>query len=427
MNLSPEQLAQAAEVILAQRKATLAERTRPIVAVLPADKMGCGYIRMIVPFHALRDRGWDVVFVDRILTEEGVEENRRKGIEIYDLGHVWTSHRGVPYEVVEPEVVVMQRQTSLDKLEAARAMQARGAKIVFEFDDSFHTVPHDNPNAKDLGVGKSATVTLEKFVGMADLVMVSTQSLAEEYGRFADPARIVVCENSLDDRQFARFARPLTGEPKRTGQLRIGWGGSATHVEDFRPLVKPMCKLMDEFPEVRIVFIGADMRALFPRPYFHGAHMAMVHRNRVEFAGMTHAEGAFISDDAERDDLAPLAYYDLVDKAALDIAVAPIRSMTFNRSKSWIKVLEYGMLGIPAVASRFGPYADYNSRSDGVCIETAAEPNDWHRVLRRLIMFPEERARLAQRNRANVERQHLINTNIVQWENALRALLPVTV
>lgn len=424
MTLPPERLAEAAQVILEQRKMTLAARTQPVIAALPADKMGCGYIRMMVPFKALRAKGYDVVFGDRILTAEGVAENAAKGIDIFDLGHLWTSHNGLPCEITEPAVIVMQRQTSMDKFEAALALQARGTKIVFEFDDSFHTVPHDNPNAKDLGVGKPQTIMLEKFVAMADMVIVSTQHLADEYARFSK--RIVVCENALDDAQFHRFQpKKCDGEPKRAAEIRIGWGGSATHVEDFRPLVKPLCKLMDEFPAVRVVFCGADMRGLFMQPYFNGGHPAVLKRNRVEFAGMTHSEGDFTADDVERP-IAPVAYYDLLNAADLDIALAPIRPMTFNRSKSWIKLLEYGMLGVPTVASNFGPYRDFDSRrvqnDVAPTIWTANDPADWHRILRRLVMFPEERARMAQANRDYVGEHHLISKTLPVWERALASL-----
>jgi hypothetical protein len=40
----------------------------------------------------------------------------------------------------------------------------------------------------------------------------------------------------------------------------------------------------------------------------------------------------------------------------LDLAVAPLADHPFNRAKSDLKVLEYGVLGIPVAASNVGPY-----------------------------------------------------------------------
>lgn len=350
------------------------------IVVAPADSTGCGYVRMIVPYMALRGKGYDVTFV---------HDPRDKAI-------------------FEADVLVLQRQTSPDVLQLMRYLKSKGTKIVFEFDDNFHCLPPSNPNHVHYSNGKPATKTMESFIREADVVTVSTPGLKDEYAKF-NP-NIHVCYNSVDDAQFARFAdRELTGFPKRDGEIRIGWAGSDTHRADFGMVLKQTCKVLESIPWAKMVFIGADMRSMLP------AHL----RGRAEYAGATWGRHQFKKGDEERADLGPIAYFDLVDQADLDVAIAPIESTTFNRCKSYIKVLEYGMLGIPALASNFGPYRQY-AHNGPILI---ADPEGWENRLRMLCINQNERLAYARHNREAVGMLHLISQRIGEWESALAPIL----
>jgi glycosyltransferase involved in cell wall biosynthesis len=66
-----------------------------------------------------------------------------------------------------------------------------------------------------------------------------------------------------------------------------------------------------------------------------------------------------------------------------DIMIAPLRPHPFNRSKSNLRVLEAAILGIPVVASDYGPYAEFIDH--GTTGLLARTDHDWGRHLRALV------------------------------------------
>jgi hypothetical protein len=68
------------------------------------------------------------------------------------------------------------------------------------------------------------------------------------------------------------------------------------------------------------------------------------------------------------------------------VGIAPLLDTPFNRCKSNLKLLEYGAVGLPTIASNVTPYKD----SPGLLIRKARS-KDWLRALRQ---FEDEDARL---------------------------------
>lgn len=374
---------------------------------------GCEYYRTFVPYMELRRRGHYTVWFERIVVEEQAAH--------FPVGTIFARdvNKGVQ-PVTNADALVVQRLSDRNLLNACKVIQARGrTKIVYEFDDNFHSMPSHNPHAKSHGPGSELTRVIDEFVAMADLVVVSTDGLANEYARQRAGKPLVVCHNAIDDAVFHRFTPELTGEPKRPGKIRIGWAGSGTHTGDVRIVVPALCRLMEEFEQVEVVLLGSDLRGLFPPPFFRPSSFATT--NRVSFIPGEYATHAFQLEDLISPEIAPLKYMQLLARSDFDIAIAPIEPNTFNRCKSWVKVLEYGMLGIPTVASNFGPYREY--RSGGGQIELAESAGAWVRALRPLIVDADARLRLAFDNHTHIETNHLISRGADAWETALQAVV----
>jgi glycosyltransferase involved in cell wall biosynthesis len=66
-----------------------------------------------------------------------------------------------------------------------------------------------------------------------------------------------------------------------------------------------------------------------------------------------------------------------------DIMLAPLRAHPFNRSKSPLRVLEAAMLGIPVVASDYGPYAEFVQHGETGLL--AKSEHEWGKHLRALV------------------------------------------
>jgi glycosyltransferase involved in cell wall biosynthesis len=94
-----------------------------------------------------------------------------------------------------------------------------------------------------------------------------------------------------------------------------------------RTVEAPLRNVLAANPEVDMHFIGTDYGPLFDSEYRFSP---------------------WASDVGD--------YYKNID---FDIAIAPSFDNPFNRSKTWIRALEMGALGIPIVAANRLPYSDY--------------------------------------------------------------------
>ncbi len=346
------------------------------------DLAGCGMMRCVIPGKELKRRGHNVTFISNY------------------------QHPAV----LNCDIFIIQRQTSEAALEWVKRVRDRGSVVLFELDDCLHTLGNANPCSTQYSNGKPEIKRMEKIIRACNGMIVSTQELAQFYAKFSDT--IFVCYNAIEDAWLQRM-RPaeITGAPKREGQIRIGYAGSSTHRSDFESIaLKPLVKLMNEKPEIRMVFIGDTMKQFFP------LHL----HPRIGFHGGTAGSNTCDARDALREDLPTHKYYQLINWSAFDIGIAPIERTTFNSGKSYLKKIEYGLLGIPCIASNHTPYRQYARESqEGPVSILASDDKEWYRGLKRLIEDPELRKTLATNNLAYVERAHVISKKVVQWENVI--------
>jgi glycosyltransferase involved in cell wall biosynthesis len=313
----------------------------------------------------------------------------------------------------DKDVAVLQRQHSPAVYQWAQWFKgARPTnKLIYEFDDNLHAVPASNPNSYIYRTGTEATNNMELFLRLADMLTVSTNGLKREYARFND--NIHVCHNAIDNPTIPIMENYQAPERKNDGVIRIGWAGSATHNSDFATIIKPLSEVLMERKNVRLVFIGADMKSIMPRSV----------QMKCEFFGHTFP----ISPDGKplsysQDGISPTeAYYTFLKSANLDIGLAPIERYVFNSCKSYIKLLEYGIAKIPFIASRFGPYQEYTGQQYFGPNQLGFTPEDakgWKKALNALIDSAELRQRLVENNYKNVIEKHLMSTKIQEWLNA---------
>jgi glycosyltransferase involved in cell wall biosynthesis len=99
----------------------------------------------------------------------------------------------------------------------------------------------------------------------------------------------------------------------------------------------------------------------------------------------------------------------------LDIAVAPLAQIPFNQGKSNLRLLEYGVLGIPVVCTDIDPYRD----SPACCVPNTASA--WVQALRERIHDADGREREGDNLRRWVHQGYLLENHMDQW---LAAHLP---
>jgi glycosyltransferase involved in cell wall biosynthesis len=357
------------------------------------DLLGCGYYRCALPYRHLAARGFDVVLTNGITIPDGNTI-------------VWADRE---LKIKDLSALVLQRQHNPTVYAIATHIKAAGGKIITEFDDYFHDLPPNNPARLAYPKGGETLAYLEKFMVLSDVISVSTENLKTNYLKFN--SNIWVCPNVVERESFKReTANPLTED----GEFRLGWAGSATHHDDLVTIVKPISELMYEFPQMKFVFVGQFYKNLFPgdlhkRMENHG-HTYPVENGKALFYSPDHINPV-------------IKYYDLLNNARLHAAIAPLLQVTFNRSKSPVKILEYGVCGIPYVATNYGPYANITNNATHKPIGLLADRNpEWKRNIKRLITDESFRQSLAINNRNNILENHTIDTGINNWLQMLASV-----
>ncbi len=187
--------------------------------------------------------------------------------------------------------------------------------IIFEIDDLLTNIP----------IGNNAFFTkyhdmdkrLPKAIKMCDRLIVSTKPLAQLYGKYSQDVRIV--PNYLDGNTW----RHLKSTRRNGDKPRVGWAGGISHRSDLEIISKVVKELSNE---IDWIFFGMCPQEMLP--FIHECHA-----------------GVSLDDYPQK-----LASMDL------DLALAPLETNVFNEAKSHLRLLEYGIMGWPIIATDIYPY-----------------------------------------------------------------------
>jgi glycosyltransferase involved in cell wall biosynthesis len=287
-----------------------------------------------------------------------------------------------PPEVGEYEILVAERLDKPEVLGDWRRMSLRH-KLIYELDDDVWAV--DRANAMAYGVYSRHSVldAVENACLTARLVTVTCEALAEKIRRNSGQQNVAVIPNFIPEKM-------LTMSPEHDREhVTIGWAGGVSHTWDVSLIGQSVRSAMDKDPSLRLHVIGSDFRPTF-------GHSG---------ARYTHWE-----DD-------PANYYRHLD---FDIGLAPIASTEFNESKSYLKALEYAAMGIPCIASDFGPYPQFIV--DGVTGFLVKNPRQWRDRIRELAADADLRESMGAKAR-ELAAQHTIEGNWTRWRDAYASVL----
>ena len=265
----------------------------PRVLALPADDAGSGRYRVINPAEAA---------ARRLLAATRTVPGYPVPVQFSRLGI---------------DTLFSQRQVDDNHLQALSELRSLMPKlrIVMDFDDLLTEVPkhshHFSSVWPDIRRRVAALCTL------ADCITASTEPLAARLRAWHDDVRVI--PNGIDPMQW----QPPAEATARSGKLRVGWAGGLSHAGDLAVIREVVAALADE---VEWVFFGMCLEDMQP-------HLAEFHHG-VPF----------------EDYPAKLA------SLRLDLALAPLEDNAFNECKSNLRLLEYGALGLPVIASDLLPY-----------------------------------------------------------------------
>jgi glycosyl transferase family 1 len=315
------------------------------IYVYPADKEGCGHYRLIWPARELIRRGHDVKLI---------MPSERNNISA-EIGPDGTLHR--VFFPADAEVLVMQRVSHKFLSQAIPKIREQGTAVVVDMDDDLSNIHPHNPAWLNFHPrsGMPGTKTAEhnwayaqRSCEAASLVTLSADALVQRYARHG---RYEVLRNCVPASYL---------DVEHPDSATFGWGGSlASHPTDLQELGTAVARLQREWP---FKIVGSPI----------GIRQTLHLDEEPESCGVV--------DITEW----PKAL------STLGVGIAPLDDNVFNRSKSWLKPLEYAALGVPAVMSPRAEYLRFH-RKLGVGV-LARKPSEWYRKLLALLESADLRA-----------------------------------
>ena len=248
---------------------------------------------------------------------------------------------------------------------------------MFELDDYILNVPIKHNNRQHFK--QEITGQLRKSLSFFDRFIVSTAPLAEAMSNMHPHIQVV--KNRLPDDIWA----PLQSLRNQGRKPRVGWAGGASHRGDLEMIVD----IVKEFAnEVEWVFFGMCPDKL--KPFVHEYHQGV--------------------------DIA--LYPQKLASLNLDLALAPVEDNIFNICKSNLRLLEYGVCGIPVICSNVACYMD----DDLPVTRVNNRFIDWRDAIRMHLADPDSSARMGAELQASVRRDWMLTgVNVVEWARAWSA------
>lgn len=329
------------------------------------DGAGCAHVRLLTPLRELAKHGHTVNFVTTGDTE------RLNNAHDYD-------------------VVIGQRFAGYDGMQIWRRARTPSNRLVYETDDDLFSIDMANWAAYTKFSEPKLQEAIKGYCELADLVTVTTETLAEVHRSELGNENVAVLSNCIPE---YLLELPRSNDGRRP---RIGWVGGSSHGVDMHEATSAVRRFLNKNDGWDLYVGGTDYR-----PSFNA-------RNHEQ---MLHADWKQINED-ER------GYYDIID---FEIGIAPVRNTKFSRSKSALKALEYGARGIPVIASDVQPYREYVVHGENGFL--AKNEHEWLRYLRLLANDPDLRHEMGKKARETAA-EHTIEKNWQRWEAAYEGMFP---
>lgn len=288
---------------------------KPRILGFPLDGLGCGYYRVYAPMWALEEHARaQIGFVP--------EHDRLAEPRIPSLEEI---------QRMAPDALLLQSTLKDNQLEVLQRYKKFSRVFrVFDLDDLKTDVP-DSSSRKPY-MYKDIKHRLRRGIECCDRLVVSTEPLKLAYEHMIDD--ILIVPNRLEKKRWLGLdvARNSGDKP------RVGWVGAQQHHGDLALLIEVV---KATWQEIDWVFAGMCLDEL--RPYIAEEH-------------------PFVS---------PNEYPAKMASLHLDLAVAPLQQNAFNECKSNLRLLEYGVMGWPVVASDVFPYRE------GPVIRVSDRSEEW--------------------------------------------------
>ena len=262
-------------------------------------------------------------------------------------------------------VIILYRCPWTDNIgQAINLAKTLNKKILFDIDDLvidtkytdlvpyIQTISSSQKMLYDEGV-----VRMRKTLDNCQGVITSTEALAKELKKYI--SEVFINRNVASDEMFqlSEYALKTKQNKKNKNEIIIGYfSGSITHNDDIEMIIPALIKILQEFKNVKLLFIGE----------------IEIHDKLKNF----------FSRIIKR----PFVHWKKLPKlmSKIDINIAPIKENIFNEAKSENKWIEAALVKVPTVASNFGAFKQIlkNGKTGFLCNTI----EDWYISLKNLIL-----------------------------------------
>lgn len=340
-----------------------------------------------------------------------------KTIASLGLAEVKVVNRGDDMDVLEEaayaDAFYFGRPTDMRLLTLIQKFKEKGRFVAIDFDDDLFNVSPWSPHYADHGIDEVVVNTkdgkkiplwrdgvninlaenrerariIAECVRDVDCVTVTTTELAKVYAPLAKTVAVV--PNSVD----LSLWRPVRMQ-RENNEIRMGWAGGSSHLEDWGMLEEVLPEVMKEEPRLKLVVLGTAFKQAIKR----------LPPDRVEIH-------PWVPTPAYPYKLA------LLD---LDFGIIPLKDTQFNRCKSAIKWIELASLRVPAVSSYVTPYKEMMFGENGIFVEENS-PSAWEQGILKMAQDVIMRSLMGVNARAFVEKEYDIQKNAPLWLDAFEA------
>ncbi|WP_100168960.1 glycosyltransferase [Pseudomonas oryzihabitans] len=305
----------------------------------------------------------------RYRIEQKVEQLELAGWSVSKVD--WTHLEKHSVDVATNSQIIFYRVPAVPKvLKVMAQAEVVGKKSYYEIDDYIFGTDYP-PAIESYGGYVDSSLYSELMKGMAlfnaaigfcDLGIASTRPLADRLAELVRERKSFIHRNGLDSKSPTLPSRKLE---KKNVDIFYG-SGTKAHNTDFIELALPAIeKILTEFQSVRLVVMG---------------HLRLPSAFRHEF------KSQLIELEASSVDV----YFSYLAHADINISVLCSDSIT--DCKSELKWTEAACFGIPSVVSGTENFKDViRSGLDGLI---AANPDDWYRSLKTLVINPTARSEM---------------------------------
>jgi glycosyltransferase involved in cell wall biosynthesis len=325
-----------------------------IAAIIP-DYTACAYYRIIIPF----------IYAKQL----GVELKLFESCNLDSLS--------------EYDVIISQRQISNEVLNTLIELKKQGKIIIAEIDDILDRIEKYNPAYNIFHSGSKALDNIFKNLKLANGITTTTEDIKLYYSGINK--NICVLPNYIDF-ELRKWPNP---HKYNENEIKVGWSGSISHIEDIRLIAPTLCKILKKYPNVKYMHYGnIELLQFMIKEY-------KLPIEKISVIALT----SFMD------------YPSGLDK--FDIGLCPIVDNVFNRGKSHLKAMEYCAAGIPFIASNVSPYKKYTTHGyDGFIAKTE---EDWFDFLCLLIEDKEKRNQMSEQAYEKAKNNHDIKNHINEW------------